>query len=108
MKEFILEYWLEGLFAGVCTAITYLYRKLLGRVQLEINEQKMLKEGMLAILHDRIYQACRHYLKQESIDIEGLTNIEYMYRNYHELGGNGTGTELYERVRKLPIKENDV
>ena len=107
MKVFILEYWLEGLFAGACTVITYLYRKLLGRVQHEINEQKLLKDGMLAILHDRIYQACRHYLIQGSIDIEGLTNIEYMYRNYHDLGGNGTGTELYERVRKLPIKEND-
>jgi len=107
MKDFIMKYWLEGIFAGVCTSITYLYRKLLSRVQLEITEQKLLKDGVLAILHDRIYQACRHYLKEGAIDIEGLTNIEYMYRNYHELGGNGTGTELYERVRKLPIRENE-
>ncbi len=32
-------------------------------------------------------------------------NIEYLYRGYHALGGNGTGTELYERVKELKLKE---
>ena len=37
--------------------------------------------------------------------MEALKNIEYLYNAYHALGGNGTGTELYQRVQKLPLEE---
>ena len=30
-------------------------------------------------------------------------NIEYLYKSYHALGGNGTGTELYTRAKSLPL-----
>ena len=33
-------------------------------------------------------------------------NLEYLYRSYHALGGNGTGTELYNRAKALPIKND--
>ena len=36
----------------------------------------------------------------------GLTNIGYLYDSYHALGGNGTGTELYNRAKALPIKNS--
>lgn len=36
---------------------------------------------------------------------QGKGGIEYLYRGYHALGGNGTGTELYERVKELKLKE---
>lgn len=28
------------------------------------------------------------------------------YRRYHALGGNGTGTELYNRAKALPIRND--
>lgn len=65
-----------------------------------------IKEGLLAILHDRLYQACQHFMAQGSIDASGLKNLEYLYKSYHALGGNGTGTELYNRAKALPIKED--
>lgn len=65
-----------------------------------------MKEANLALLHDRLYQGCKHYIAQGHIDVDSLKNIEYLYRAYHALGGNGTGTELYTRVQKLPIKED--
>lgn len=40
------------------------------------------------------------------IDASGLKNLEYLYRSYHTLGGNGTGTELYNRAKALPIHDN--
>ena len=54
----------------------------------------------------QLYQGCKHYIAQGHIDVDSLKNIEYLYRAYHALGGNGTGTELYTRVQKLPIKED--
>ena len=93
MWDFIIQDWAERAFgllgtAVIAVAITY----------------KALLDGVLAILHDRIYQACQHYLAQGYVDMAGLKNVEYLYRSYHALGGNGTGTELYNRVKALPIR----
>lgn len=66
---------------------------------------KYVRDGLLAILHDRIYQACNFYIKQGWVDVQGLRNLEYMYKPYAAMGGNGTAKELYERVKDLPIRE---
>ena len=37
---------------------------------------------------------------------EHLLHIfEHLYKAYHALGGNGTGTEIYKRVKELPMKQ---
>ncbi|MBC5786727.1 hypothetical protein [Clostridium facile] len=101
--DFIAEYWAEFLFGGLATVITAMlsagYRKLARKVE----EHEQVKDGILAILHDRLYQLCQYYLGQGTITPNALKNVEYLYRSYHSLGGNGTGTELYTRVTKLPL-----
>lgn len=102
MLEFIVKYWLEFFFSGVLALLGAGYRKL----NLKLKEQGKMKEGILAILHDRLYQVCCFYIHQGWIDVESMKNVEYLYDSYHDLGGNGTGTELYNRVNSLPIKED--
>lgn len=104
MPEWIVKYWAEWLFSIVVAALAVAYKRLASKVKAQQEERKALKEGVLAILHDRLYQSCRYYIKQGWVDVEGLKNIEYLYKSYHALGGNGTGTELYNRVKALPIK----
>lgn len=72
-----------------------------------VKEQKYLHDGVLAMLHDRLYLICTHYIKMGYIDTDGLDNVGVIYRAYHGLKGNGTGTNLYKRVCALPIKEGD-
>lgn len=93
MWEFIIQYWAEWAFGLLSAAVVAAAVK-----------HKALLDGVLAILHDRIYQACQFYLAQGYVDMAGLKNVEYLYRSYHALGGNGTGTELYNRVKALPIR----
>lgn len=100
------EYWATWLFGLISAMLADGYRRLARRVKADEVERKAVKEGLLAILHDRLYQACQHYISQGWIDTPGLKNIEYLYRSYHTLGGNGTGTELYTRAKSLPIHEN--
>ena len=102
MLEFAVKYWIEIFFSGVLALLGAGYRK----INTKLKEQEKMKEGILAILHDRLYQACRFYIQRGHIDIESMKNIEYLYESYHDLGGNGTGTELYNRVKALPIKED--
>lgn len=102
MIEFIIKYWLECLFALIVAGLTWCIKKLNSRMK----EQESIKDGVLAILHDRIFQAARYYISKGYITIDELRNVQYLYDSYHELGGNGTGTELFERIKKLEIKED--
>lgn len=92
MWQFITEYWAGWLCALIGGAILAAIPKI-----------KALWDAVLALLHDRLYQSCTFYIKQGSIDTGGLKNLEYLYKSYHALGGNGTGTELYNRAKALPI-----
>ena len=103
MWEHIEKYWLNYAMGLIAAGLAALWRW----VKKKFGTFDAMNEASLALLHDRLYQACRFYLTRASIDVEGLKNIEYLYEAYHTLGGNGTGTELYERVKKLPIKEEN-
>lgn len=65
---------------------------------------RLIKEGVLAILHNKIYTLGKQYINQGQISLEDMKDFEYLYDAYHNLGGNGTGTEIYERVKELPIR----
>ena len=105
MQQFFLEHIAEVIFTGFTGFLAGAYRSLSRRIKAQEDERKAVKEGLLAILHDRLYQACLHYISQGWIDDDGLKNLEYLYRSYHKLGGNGTGTELYNRAKALPIRD---
>ena len=64
-----------------------------------------LNEGVLAILHDRLYQACSHHLSPEinCISPSEMRNLDKMYKAYAKLGGNGQIKEMYERCMELRI-----
>ena len=103
MWEFILKHIGELIFTSITGVLAAAYRGLLKRIKAQEEERAAVKEGLLAIMHDRLYQSCTSYIKQGSIDTGGLKNLEYLYKSYHALGGNGTGTELYNRAKALPI-----
>ena len=97
--EFIFKYWLEVVFGlaigGLSFGFNYLRRK--------YKEMVAIREGLVAILHDRLCQSCMYFINKGEIGLLELQNIGRMYKAYHDLGGNGTGTELYERVQELKI-----
>lgn len=67
-------------------------------------EMNSLRDGMLALMHDRIFAIYAECTRKKFASVEDIRNLEYLYRPYHALGGNGTGTELYERVKKMPTE----
>jgi len=79
------------------------YKALLDNAEKEKIVQSYFKEGILALLHDRLYQACQYHMLEEFITVDELNNLKHIYENYLALGGNGTGKELYTRCKNLPI-----
>ena len=105
MLEFIAKYWLEVGFSALVCGVSAGFRIVLSKLKERKAEQDAMKDGVLALLHDRLYQVCSYYIHQGEITLSEVKNIEYLYRGYHALGGNGTGTELFERVKELKLKE---
>lgn len=90
---------LAAAFIGITGAVI---RHLWSKQKQQSARQTAIEDGMLALLHDRIYgeyAACEH---KGFASVEDIRNLEYLYRPYHALGGNGTGTELFERVKRMP------
>lgn len=78
-------------------------QKLIERVEAQEKEQAVIKAGIEALLHDSLYREAKTHIKRGKISEPDMRNVEYLYNSYHALGGNGTGTELFNRCKALPL-----
>lgn len=83
--------------------ISYYFKKL----SKKLSEQEKVKDGVVAILQDRIMCIGTSILSQGEVTLGEMKNFENLYGVYHSLGGNSTGTEIFNRVKSLKIKEED-
>lgn len=81
----------SGFWAAVQLVIANRYKK--------NNKRGTLERATLALLHDRLHSAYKAAQERPYIDIEELKNLDYIYVAYKSLGGNGTGDEIYERLK---------
>lgn len=102
MIDFIIKYWVQILFSIIVSVAGAAYAWLKQKFKKQKVTQAALTDGVEALLHDRLYQAHAVYQRQAWISAADLKNIEHIYRAYHTLGGNGTGTQLYQEMQELP------
>lgn len=107
MKDWVARYWLEVLFGLVTTTFGVISKSLWNKVQADKNDRVLIREGLIALQHDRLYQMCNYWLSKGKITVTGLENLEVVYASYHSLGGNHTGTTLHERCKSLPVVPDD-
>lgn len=108
MKSWLAQYWLQTLFGFILMLVSHGYAKLRRMLISKQKEQDALKAGMIAVLHDRLFEACSKYLALGYIPVDeaedAMDNMEMVYKAYHDLGGNGTGTALYEKFKNLKVR----
>ena len=68
-----------------------------------LQKNDVTKSALLALLHDRLYSACGYYLDRGWCGAEDKRNLEYMFRPYEKLGGNGTCKAMYNQCMALPM-----
>lgn len=76
--SFISAHWMEWAIGLLSFGWGYLIKKM--------TEYKNIKDGLLAIMHDRLYQMSTFFLKEGYINTAALKNLEYLYKSYHALG----------------------
>ena len=99
-KEHTITY-LFGLSAAV---IAYLYRKLCIKVNHKLLEQDALKNGMQALLRDRIIQIYNHHMEKGYCAVHDKDNICNLYAQYHTLGANGVVDHMVDKIKQLPTR----
>lgn len=85
-------------------------QKVAERIEREKRETEslMIRNGITAVLRDRIVQAYTYYESRGFLPLKERENIYLMYTAYHDLGGNGLVTQLYNELQELPhVKEDD-
>ena len=101
MVDFVAKYWLEVAFGCMIAVGGGVYK----RIKKYFKKEDLVKTAIVALLHDRIYYLCTEYITRGYITVAELRNLGYLYNSYHALGGNGTGTALYEKAKNLDVKE---
>lgn len=97
-----MEQWLQTLVTIVCSVIasggfwTYLQNR---------RDKKDIKTKMLIGLgHDRVIYLGLQYIDRGYITKDEYENLhDYLYKPYHDLGGNGSAKRVMDEVDKLPI-----
>lgn len=105
--QYITAHWISWLLGLISVVFSGAYHKLSKQLKTERARTNAINAGVLALLHDRLYQACTFYLKRKYCTLEDRDNLEYMFRPYKTLGGNGTGEDLYNRCLALPYEPRE-
>lgn len=102
--EYVLSFIGEILLTGTIAVLSLCYK----RISKKIAQQEKVKDGVVAILQDRILAIGTALISKGEVSISELRNFENLYSVYHSLGGNSTGTEIFNRVKSMDILTNEV
>jgi ATP-dependent 26S proteasome regulatory subunit len=67
-------------------------------------KEKAIEEGVKALLKNELVNCYREYEIKGEMTILDKENIEEMFTQYQNLGGNGTVKQLMTELMELPIK----
>ncbi len=82
------------------TAITNAILTMLKHKKKQTQEQK----AMIVLLRRELREQYKDIVEKTYVSIEELEEFDEIYEIYHELGGNGRGTKMYEYVHKMKVK----
>lgn len=104
MLEFIMKYWVEAAFGLILSALLAGYKHLKKGINDRSEENKAMKKAVLAILRQNLYDAYNKWSEKGYCPIYALEVCTGIYEQYHILGGNDIGSELYDRLKELPTR----
>lgn len=104
----IIEYWLHFLLASLSTFLTYMVLNLKKKFKQFQDREKATENGVQALLRNEIIKTYNHYSERGFIPIHERDNINHLYTQYKNLGGNGTIPALMEELEDLPVHDISV
>lgn len=88
--------------------ITFILGSIIGiigtKLKAETKKNKALNNAVQSLLRDRLIEKYRQFKSKGQMTILDKENIDHLYTEYRNLGGNGTVEELYEDMEDIEIK----
>ena len=66
----------------------------------EKKRQKALETGVQALLRQKLLEIYDQYKDVSEVPADALEAMDAVYKAYHGLGGNGTGTRLHDAIMR--------
>lgn len=63
------------------------------------------REGIKLLLRSVLKEYYNTYKQDGKISSDDFTEYEEMYNAYHHLGGNGTATKWFDKIKELDIDD---
>lgn len=104
MSEFILKYWVEVLLTGISSFVILTYKKIKDRFKRQDEKREAIEKGVQALLRNELIQRFREYKLAGEMTLLDKENMEHMFTEYFNLGGNGMMQEVYTEFKEIPIK----
>ncbi len=104
MLEYIIKYWLEIAFGLICGLFGYCFKIMSRKIKRQNDKQKAIENGVQALLRDRLIDRYNECVNKKEITILDRENLNHMYNEYVNLGGNGTVKQLMHDLLELPTK----
>ena len=93
----------NGVFVWV---VTGLLGCIVGLLAAFVRSEHALRKGMRSLLRNELVKAHRVFVvERDPVSLVDREVVDRNYQAYHSLGGNGTGTKLYEEIMDVPITE---
>ena len=90
----------------VSIVLTSLSSYLVWYMQHQRKHKDCVQDALRQLLRSELRQRYNTYTARQSITPEELDDVTELYNAYHGLGGNGTGTHMYEIIKSLTLKED--
>lgn len=91
MREQLALLLLSALVGGAGAQVTALWRR-----------ERAIRLGVQALLRAQMVQMARQYLPLGQLPLYERENLDELYKQYRNLGGNGAVASLVQRLLALP------
>ena len=105
MLEFILQYYLQIILTFTVTLLGGYYKRVRKTFKGVLEDNILLKNGMIAMLRESIMLKGERLLKQEIISRDDLQEFKELYQPYKDLGGNSIAKKMYEKIESKCISD---
>lgn len=100
-----------GSLAGAITTIIALAKLVISPVRLQLTENKKdnqaIKNGLNVLLRRELQSECETAIENGHICSDQVSEITDIYEAYHALGGNGSGTAIYNKAMRIDSRRKD-
>lgn len=105
MRDFILKYWPQGLYALITAIFAWAGKRLSNEVKQNKQDNEAMRAGMKALLRAEIISTYNHYENAGYMPIYARENLHDLHKQYTALGGNGAINDLMEIASEWPTKK---